>query len=53
MGELSSMLDLRERVVEVLDALDRDDVETAIFYAEGILRDLDAAATLAPIGTGD
>lgn len=51
--ELASALDLRERMVEVLDSLDRDDVDTARFYAQGILDDLDAATTLAPIGAGE
>lgn len=48
LANLSASLDLRERLVEVLDALDRDDLEGARFYAEGLLDDLDATATLAP-----
>ena len=36
-------LELRERIVEVLDAIDRGDPGTATFYARGIPDDLDAA----------
>ena len=34
-------LELRERLVETIDAIDRDDPGTARFFAQGILDDLD------------
>jgi hypothetical protein len=44
LANLDCPLDVRERLVEVLDALDHDDTETARFFAAGLLEDLDREA---------
>ena len=36
--------DARERIVHILDELDADDVNSARFYLQGLLDDLDAAS---------
>lgn len=36
-------LEIRERIVHILDELDADDVNSARFYLQGLLDDLDAA----------
>lgn len=40
---LDDLLDVRERLVMILDAIDQDDVDTARFYAQGLLDDFDSA----------
>lgn len=42
-AEVDQLLDVRERLVEVLDALDQDDNNRARFFAGGLLDDFDMA----------
>lgn len=41
LAALDGRLDVRERLVTILDALDADDPDTARFYAQGLLDDFD------------
>jgi hypothetical protein len=41
LAELDQLLEIRERLVVVLDAIDQDDIDGARFYGQELLEDFD------------